>query len=87
MGIQPPDFPEARCKGSGDIFFPETKSTRELHQQLSDLKFVCDTCIYSQGDNPCLKYAKSIPGNVGFWGGEWLTYYEVESGAKNGGKI
>lgn len=56
MGIEGifggPDFSEAKCKGSGDIFFPETKSTRELHQQLSDLKFICDTCIYSQGDNP-----------------------------------
>ena len=75
MGIEgilnPPDFSEAKCKGSGDIFFPETKSTRELHQQLSDLKFVCDTCIYSQGSNPCLAYAKRT-GSSGFWGGKLL---------------
>lgn len=86
MGIEGilngPDFSEAKCKGSGDTFFPEAKSKMELHQQLSDLKFVCQTCPYFYNGNPCLKYAKSIPGNWGFWGGEWLTYYEVESEAK-----
>jgi hypothetical protein len=71
-GLDLPDFPEAKCKGSGDIFFPEGKSKTDLHQQLSDLKFVCDTCIYSQGSNPCLQYAKSRSDNVGFWGGQLL---------------
>jgi hypothetical protein len=77
-----PDFSEAKCKGSGDIFFPEAKYGRELHQQLSDLKFICQTCPYFYNGNPCLKYAKSVPGNVGFWGGELLTNYAVESEAK-----
>ena len=83
MGIEgilnTPDFPDAKCKGSGDIFFPETKSTRELHEQLSGLKFICDTCPYSQGDNPCLQYAKSVPDNVGFWGGQLLGVYEAKN--------
>lgn len=64
-----PDFSEAKCIGSGDIFFPEIKS--ESSWEIRSLKFICDTCVYSQGDNPCLTYGKSI-GASGFWGGKLL---------------
>ena len=73
-----PDFPDAKCIGSGDIFFPEG-TKKELHEQLSGLKFICNTCPYSQGNNPCLQFAMSVPDNVGFWGGQLLGNYEAKN--------
>lgn len=59
-----PNFPEAKCAGSGDFFFPNSKV--ELEERLPRLLELCGNCKH-QAD--CLDYSIENEITDGFWAG------------------
>ena len=59
-----PKFPEAKCAGTGDFFFPDSQV--QLEERLPCLLELCGSCIHRAD---CLDYSIENEIPYGFWAG------------------
>ena len=59
-----PDFPENKCRGHYDLFFPE--NAEELKRLLPQAQALCGSCIHQED---CLQFAIDNNFKSGIWGG------------------